>query len=80
MIGASNNHNDYFPFVLSFSSFCALHRFRRAQSPLSCYLPLLVPFPLPSFLWALPVLSVLGGTGWWGSVLLLGGGGDCGRG
>ena len=24
LTGASNNHNDYFPFVLSFSSFCAL--------------------------------------------------------
>ena len=43
---SSNNHNDSFPFVLSSSSFCALHRFRRARSALSCYLPLLVPFPM----------------------------------
>ena len=28
LTGASNNHNDSFPLVLSFSSFCALHRFR----------------------------------------------------
>ena len=49
LTGASNNHNDSFPFFLSLSSFCALHRFRRARSALSCYLPLFVPFPLPSF-------------------------------
>ena len=67
---ASNNHNASFPFVLSFSSFCALHRFRRARSALSCYLPLLISFPMPSFLWALPILSALGGIGWQGSVLL----------
>ena len=30
LTGASNNHNYSFPLVLSFSSFCALHRFRRA--------------------------------------------------
>ena len=47
LTGASNNHNDSFPFVLSFS-FCTLHRFRRARSALSCYLPLFVPFPVPS--------------------------------
>ena len=27
---------------------------------------------MPSFLWALPILSALGGIGWWGSVLLWG--------
>ena len=32
LTGASNNHNNSFPFVLSISSFCALHQFRRAQS------------------------------------------------
>ena len=32
LTGASNNHNDSFPFVLDFSSFCALHRFRRGRS------------------------------------------------
>ena len=35
LTGASNNHNDSFPFFLSFSSFCAPHRFRRARSALS---------------------------------------------
>ena len=48
--------------------------FPRPRSALSCYLPLLVPFPMPSFLWALPIRSVLGGIGWRGSVLLWGGG------
>ena len=67
-----NNHDDSFPFVLSFSSFCALHRFRRARSALSCYLPLFVPFPMPGVLWALPILSALGGIGWRGSMLLAG--------
>ena len=84
LAGASNNHNDSFPFVLSFSSFCALHHFRRARSALSCYLPLFVRFPMPSFLWALPILSALGGIGWRGSVLLWGavgrGGGRVGGG
>ena len=69
MTGACNNHNDAFPFVLSFASFCAVHRFRRARSALSCDLPLFVPLPMPSFLWALPILSALGGIGWRGSVL-----------
>ena len=27
---------------------------------------LLVPFPMPSFLWALPIISVLGGIRWRG--------------
>ena len=67
LTGASN-HNDSFPFSLSFSSFCTLHRFRRAQSTLSCYLPLFVPFPLPSFFSTLSILSALGA---------LGGGGAC---
>ena len=66
--GASHNHNDSFPFFLSFSSFCALHRFRRAQSALSCYPPWFVPFPLPSFFPTLSFLSALGA---------LGGGGAC---
>ena len=35
-----------------------------------CYLPLFVPFPLPT----LSILSALGGIGWQGSVLLQGGG------
>ena len=68
LTGASKNHNHSFPFVLSFSSFCALHCFRRARSAVSCYLPLFVPFPMPSLLWALPIFSTLGG---------LGGGGAC---
>ena len=45
LTGASNNHNDSFPFFLSFSSFCALHRFRRARSALSCLPPFVRPFP-----------------------------------
>ena len=77
LTGASNKHHKSFPFVLSFSSFCALHRFRQARSALPCYLPLFVPFPMPSFLWALPILSALGGIGWPGSVLLWGGGDIC---
>ena len=44
------------------------------------YLPLFVPFPMPSFLWALPILSVLGGMGWRGSMLLWGWGRGGGRG
>ena len=63
LTGASKNYDDSFPFFLSFFSFCALQRFRRAWSALSCYLPLFVPFPLPSFF---PTLSIL-----------LGGGGAC---
>ena len=67
---ASNNHNDSFPLFLSFFSFCALHRFRRARSDLSCYPPLFIPFPLPNFFPTLSNLSALGGIGWRGSVLL----------
>ena len=74
LTGASNNHNDSFPFFLSFLSFCALHRFRRARSALSCYPPWSVPFPLPSCFPALSILSALGGIGWRGCVLLWGGG------
>ena len=38
-----------------------------AQPALSCYLPLLVPFPLPSFSSTVSILSALGGIGWvWG--------------
>ena len=68
LTGASNNDHDSFPFFFSFSSFCALHRFRRARSALSCYLPLFIPFPLPSFFSTLSILSALGA---------LGGGGAC---
>ena len=68
LTGASNNHNDSFPFFLSLFSFCALHRFRRARSALSCYPPWFVPFPLPSFFPALSILLPWGG---------LGGGGAC---
>ena len=70
LTGACNNHNDSFPFFLSFFSFCALHHFRRARSALSCYPPWFVPFPLPSFFPALSVLSALGGIGWRGCALL----------
>ena len=65
----ANNHKDSFPFFLSLFSFCALHRFRRARSALSCYPPWFVPFPLPCFFPALSILSALGGA--------LGGGGAC---
>ena len=68
LTGASNNHNDSFPFFLSLFSFCALHRFWRARSALSCYPPWSVPFPLPSCF--LSLLSALGGIGWRGCVLL----------
>ena len=74
LTGASNSHNDSFPLVLSFSSFCALHRFRRARSALSCYLPLFVPFPLPNLFSTLSIVFALKGIGWRGSMLLLGGG------
>ena len=74
LTGASNNHNDSFPFFLSLF-LCALHRFRRARSALSCYPPWFVPFPLPSFFPALSILSALGGIGWRGCVLLSRGGG-----
>ena len=74
LTGASNNGNDSFPFFLSFFSFCALHRFRRARSALPCYLPLFVPFSMPCFFPALSILSALGGIGWQGCVLLQGGG------
>ena len=47
---ASNNHNDSFPFILCFASFCAVDHFRRARSALPCYLPLCFPLPLSSFL------------------------------
>ena len=67
LTGASNNHNDSFPFFVSLFSFCALHRFRSA---LSCNPPWFVPFPQPSFFPALSILSALGGIGWRGSVLL----------
>ena len=80
MTGASNNHNDSFLLVFSFSSFCALHRFRRARSALSCYLPSLVLFPMPSLLWVLPILCVHEGIGWRGSMLLWGGGSGGGGG
>ena len=65
LTGAYDNQNDSFSFVLSFSSFCALHRFRRARPALSCSLPLFVPFPMPSSLWA-PILCAVGGIGWRG--------------
>ena len=47
------------------SSFCALHRFWRARSALSCYPPWVAPFPLPSVFPALSILSILseGGGG-----------------
>ena len=61
LTGASDTHNDSFPLVLSFSSFCALHHFRRPRSALFCYLLLVVPVPLPSFLRALPIHSAPGG-------------------
>ena len=48
MTGASNNQKDSFPFFLSFTSFCALHHFRRVWSAPSCYLPWFIPSPLPS--------------------------------
>ena len=70
LTGASNNHSDSFLCFLSFSSFCALHRFWRARSDLSCYLPLFVPFPRPSFFPILSFVSAQGGIGWRGSVLL----------
>ena len=60
LTGASNNHHDSFPFVLSFASFCALHHSRRARSALPCYLPLCFPIPLPTFLWAPHVRPVYG--------------------
>ena len=71
LTGASNNHNDSFPCFLSLSSFCTLHRFRRARSALSCYLPWFVPFPLPSFFPTLSILSALGGMGWRGESPIL---------
>ena len=72
LTGASNNHNDSFPFVISFASLCDLHQFRRATSALPCYLPLCFPIPLPSLLCAPRVRPVLGGKGRRGNVLLWG--------
>ena len=67
LTGASNIHNDSFPFFLSLFSFYAPHRFQRARFALSCYPPWSVPFPLPS---CFPALSILG-------ALALDGGGAC---
>ena len=80
LTGASNNHNDSLPFVVSFTSRCALHHFRRARSGLPCYLPFCFPFPLPSFLRALSVHPVLGGQRAAGERVAVGRGKGKGRG
>ena len=63
LTGASNNHNGSFPFVLSFASFCTLHHFRRAQSALPCYPPLVFPFPPAHFPLGSPCSSFHAVTG-----------------
>ena len=64
--GASNNHNDSFPFVLAFASFSALHHFWRAWFA-ALLPPLVFPFPPVSSGLSMFVLS-------WG---VKGGGGTC---
>ena len=60
LTGASNNHNDSFPFVLSFASFCALHHFWRAWFA-ALLPPLVFPFPPARFPLDSPCSSCPGG-------------------